>query len=192
MSSMDPSQLERLVNEFRALLDSPPADPDGEPTIDLHTLFGELAALRSEVRLEARQFKGTLDDFRALVTVLREENDRLQRDLQQARQQVVEAQRNTERHWLLEVLELRDRIQAAAASASGYQAPGWLNRQLSRDLQFIDRIAQGLRLTQARIDRLLDRHRVRYMPAIGQPLDPHRMRVWRSAPSRGRKLLWEW
>ena len=117
---MDADAKERLVEEFRACLeDWEPSDGTGSeqlgdgPAVDLALLFAELSVLRNEVRVQARQFKTALDDMRALTELLSEQNRRLTRDLERARESEGTAQYQTERPLLLDLLDVRDRMAAA-------------------------------------------------------------------------------
>jgi molecular chaperone GrpE len=124
--ALDGKERERLVDEFRACLERvnrPPAPADetceGEsPAVDLATLLGEMAVLKNELRLQSRQFKNTLDELRRFGNDLREHGERLQRDLDRAREQAAASRRQTERQFLLALVDLRDRLQTALTPPS--------------------------------------------------------------------------
>jgi len=173
---MDAEAKERLIDEFRACLeDWEPADGSGSdtagdgPAVDLALLFAELSVLRNEVRAEARQFKTALDDMRALTELLSEQNRRLTRDLERAREAEGTVQRQIERRLLLEMLEVRDRLGAAMGVFSAYR-PGLLSR-LAQGL------GEGIALTLRRLDDVLAERRVRAIEAVGGRLDPNTMRA---------------
>src|SRR5262245_43644559 len=110
---IDAETKDRLVEQFRASLDTDQdALADVGETLDLHTLLGEMAALKNEVRLQARQFKTALEQMQTLSEALREHNERLSRDLERARSQTADAKAQAERGLLLGLLELRDRLQS--------------------------------------------------------------------------------
>jgi len=72
---MDTETKEQLLDRFRAYLDKlPEATPvesaETDRRTDLYSLFAELAALKNEVRLESRQVKTALDEFRAVFETL--------------------------------------------------------------------------------------------------------------------------
>jgi len=180
MRSLDPAEKERLLEEVRACLDdweegAEEAD-DVEEAVDLTTLLAEMAALKSEVRLESRQFKSALEELRRFNQVLSEDNERLARDLARAREQADEAQRQTERTLLLGMLDLGDRLRAGVEAASKHKRSFW-SRLAPRDGRFAQSLGEGLALTLQRLDELLAGHRVRAIDALGQAVDPHRMRV---------------
>lgn len=181
MSSLDPETRERLVEQFRACLDSDPDDAaDPGEDIDLATLLAEMAALKNEVRLQARQFKSALEQTQALSDALGEHNQALARDLERARAQAAEAKAQAERGLLLGLLELRDRLQAGLDAQTAWR-PAPLLRLLgglAGDVQRHSRsLREGSALTLQRLDELLDSHRVRPIVAVGQALDPHCMQA---------------
>lgn len=173
--TLQPEIKDRLVEEFRGLLEQcDDLEGSGDP-VDLRTLLSELAALRSEVRLEARQFKSALDELRAASEQLRAENERLIRDAEFSRQQLAAIRQQTERQMLLEVLELRDRVEAGVAAGRSHR-PTWRSRWFARkDVRYTRALVEGLSLILNRMDRLLDAYRVRPIEVLNRPLDPQRM-----------------
>jgi molecular chaperone GrpE len=179
---------ERLVGEFRALLDEAEGQPEAcgtsademidgiVPAVDLATLLAEMAVLKNELRLQSRQFKNTLDELRRFGSDLREHSERLQRELDRAREQSAALQGQTERQFLLALLDLRDRLQSGVDAAQ--RRPSFLlQRLLPGPGKFAASLAEGQRLTLQRLDELLASHRVRPMRVLGEALDPARMRV---------------
>jgi molecular chaperone GrpE len=184
---MDAEDKERLIEEFRACLDDwedESEDGDGqgdsagddEPIVNLALLFSELSVLRNEVRTEARQFKTTLDDMRALTELLNEQNKRLSRDLERARESDGHAQRQTERRLLLDMLDVRDRIGTAVAVFRDYQ-PSFLRRFAPTETKLALGLGEGIELTLRRLDDLLLERRVRAIETVGARLDPNTMRA---------------
>lgn len=180
---MDVHAKERLIEEFRACLDdwdladSSVSESEGaRPVVDLAVLFAELSVLRNEVRVQARQFKTTLDDLRALTEMLSEQNRRLTRDLERAREAEGTAQRQTERRLLLDILDVRDRIASAIAAFGAYR-PGLLSRLAPTQTRLVQGLGEGISLTLGRIDDLLTERHVRPVEAVGGQFDPNIMRV---------------
>lgn len=183
---MDALTKERLMDEFQACLDG--WEPEGmdagasneaqesEPPVNLALLFTEMAVLRNEVRVEARQFKTALDEMRALTELLGEQNLRLTRDLDRARETQGATLRQAETQMLLDVLDVRDRIAAALGVFDAYQ-PGVFARFAARETQLVQGVSAGIALTLRRIDDLLAERRVRALDAVGGRLDPHTMRA---------------
>jgi molecular chaperone GrpE len=135
-----------------------------------------MAALKNEVRLESRQFKSALEELKSFGEMLRTHNERLARDLDRARGEAAEGQRQAERRLLLGMLDLRDRLQAGADAAAA-RRPSALARLVPGETRFVRALSEGLTLTLQRLDELLATHRVRPIDALGQPLDPQRMRA---------------
>ncbi|MBK9443706.1 MAG: nucleotide exchange factor GrpE [Comamonadaceae bacterium] len=184
---MDTEAKERLIDEFRACLDGwdPDAgvaidqttdDTSAEPLVNLALLFSELSVLRNEVRVQARQFKTTLDEMRGLTELLGEQNKRLARDLERARETQGATQRQAERRLLLDLIDLRDRIAAAMAVFEGYR-PGLFSRLAAKETRLAQGLGEGIGLTLRRLDDALIERHVRPIEAVGGRLDPNTMRV---------------
>ncbi len=177
---MDDAEKDALAARFRAYLDLPPApslwsDAEDQPAAapDLFSLLGEVAALKNEVKLESRQLKGALDEFRDLFDALKTAHERLADEQQRRREQDRAAQARERKDLLLELLELRDRLQAGHGGAAGYRPRGLLGRHQART--FATAMAQGLAMNLRRLDETLARRGVQPLPALGRPFDPHRM-----------------
>ncbi|HEX7438899.1 MAG TPA: nucleotide exchange factor GrpE [Caldimonas sp.] len=172
---MDPDTKERLIEQFRACLDSGEDElaDEGEP-VDLRTLLAEMAALKNEVRLQARQFKTALEQMHSLSEVLREHNQALVRDLERSRSQAADAKAQAERGLLLGLLELRDHLQAAMNAQMAWR-PAPLLRLLGGAQRYARSLREGSALTLQRLDELLASHRVRPIAAVGHALDPQCM-----------------
>lgn len=169
---------ERLVEQFRAglaLIDGDSGEgEDGDDAVDLATLLAEMAVLKNEVRLQARQFKTALEELQGLGEALREQNERLQRELDAARAQSAGVRAQAERGLLLGLLELRDRLQAGLDAAAAWR-PSPLQRLLGGEQRFASSLREGSALTLQRLDEQLASHRVRAIEAVGRPLDPQHM-----------------
>lgn len=177
---MDTETKERLVAELRDYLDALPSTPAVEPAVtrkvDLYSLFTELAGLRNEVRLESRQIKAALDEFRGVFATLEASSKRLQDELDDRRDRETAAVANAERVLLLDLVTLRDRVdQARRLAGGGRPLRRWSLRR--RESGLIGGLAEGLGITLRRLDQSLAAHRVTAVPTVGRPLDPHTMRV---------------
>lgn len=189
---IDAETKQRLIDQVRACLDGDDSGPDDtDQPLDLHTLLAEMAALKNEVRLQARQFKTALEQTQALGDALRAQSERLQQDLDRARAQAMQAKTQAERGLLLGLLELRDRLQAGLDMQAAWR-PTTLQRLLGSDQRFNQSLRQGSTLTLQRLDELLHSHRVRPIAAIDQPLDPQCMHAvaveWAPQIAEGRVL----
>ena len=175
---MDPERKQRLIERFRQYLDdTPPEDsvPAAESReVDLFTLFTELAELKNEVKLESRQVKQALDHSRELIDALRENNRQFSNELVRRRQEQDEVRLAAERPLLLEILEFRDRIEAARESLQGYR-PGLMTGRKTR--QYLSRVAEGMEISLHRLDGLLAGYQIRALDPVGKRMDPESMRV---------------
>lgn len=185
---MDAADREQWLARFADYLDraADPADPtQGEPggepggdlgpAPDLFTLLAEVAALKNEVKLESRQVKSALDQFREAFDLVRQAQTRLVEGESQRVEAERQARQGAERDLLLELLDLRDRLQAGYDQARRYH-PGWLHRRNRADA-FIGGMAQGLGMNLKRLDDTLARRGVRPLPVMGRRFDPQTMQA---------------
>jgi len=177
MTSLDPDEKERLIDEFCACLETwEEGDEAGDNAVDLHTLLAEMAALKNEIRLESRQFKSMLEEMRSFGDALREQNERLNRDLDRAREQAAVGRQKAERGLLLDMLDLRDRLQAGVDADAAHH-PSFFARLVDSETRFAASLGQGLALTLSRLDDVVKAYQVRPLDVLGQMLDPHLMRA---------------
>lgn len=186
--AFDEATRERLVDEFRACLERSGSQASaGEASaseslqaarapVDLATLLGEMAVLKSELRLQSRQFKNTLEELRLFGNDLRAHSERLQNDVERARAAATAIQRRTERQFLLALLDLRDRLQNGVDAAQRPPA-SFFTRLLPGPTRFAASLAEGQRLTLQRLDERLSGDGVRPFPVLGERFDPERMRA---------------
>lgn len=173
---MEANRKEDLIARFRAYLERDAETQDTDPAQpDLYTLLAELAALKNEVKLEARQVKTALDQFREVFETLRQTNDRLEQESVRLREREGLARQETERELLLEVLDIYDRLQAGRDQARRF-VPSWLARRSGADA-FIQSLADGQDLTLRRIEDILNRRGVYGLETRGQPFDPRTMQA---------------
>ncbi len=170
---MDSETKAQLLERFREYLDQQPEvvpTETGKPErrTDLYALFTELVALKTEVRLESRQFKTVLEDFRAVFAALQTTQTQLSQELDRVLKPV-----------LLDLVELRDRFEAGLRVLQNYRPTFWVRllgrRRRERDL--LQAMAQGQDITLRRLDQILNAQHVFALDAEGQPLDPHTMRA---------------
>ena len=185
---MDALARDQLVASFRAYLErdetaSADAGPDDDTPPDLFSLLAELAALGTEVKLESRQVKSALDDFRSLFDVLRDTGTRLEAERERRAELERQANQAAQRDLLLELLELRDRLQAGHDQARRFR-PGWLT---GRATDFIIAMARGMDMNLKRLDETLARRGVRPLPALGQAFDPQTMHAVEQAHDPARR-----
>ena len=178
MISFENEEKARLLAEFSACLDLCGPQPHAvcdDDAVDLYTLLNEMAALKNEVRLEARQSKNTLDELRASVDLLREHNAQLTRELELARERASTAQQQTESALLSKLLDLRDRLQASVDAVANWRPSAWLH--CLPGIRFARRLGEGQALTLQRVDECLADYQVSAINVVDQALNPHLMRA---------------
>ncbi len=181
---MDIETKEQLLERFRAYLDELPDTVPTEPgeesrRTDLYSLFAELAALKNEVRLESRQVKTAMDEFRAVFETLQTSQSQLGGELDRARAALPEQRRAALKPVLLELVELYDRLEAGLRALQNYR-PTVLGRLLGlgrRERVLLHAITEGQDISLRRLEQLLNNQQVFALAALGQPLDPHTMRA---------------
>lgn len=170
-----------LVDAFREYLetnttDGLAEDAPADESIDLYTLFVELAGLRTEVKHESRLVKSALDQFAGTSDTLQQGQGSLERAVHELRETLKQQRRETLRPLLVELLELHDRIEAGIERLGVLQPPGpqwWRPRRRAQ----IDALCDGQRMILRRLQRLLEHYGVAAINALGQRLDPHTMRA---------------
>ncbi len=174
----DTEAKQQLLAKFSDYLDTTPTNTSNieKPEIDLYRLFTELAALKAEVKIESRQVKTAIEEFQGLIALLQNSNEQLNNELEERRQQQDADKEKIERPFLLNLLDLRDRIEAGVEQAKSYQ-PGWLAFLDESASAHIQSQQQGMDISLRRIDGLLERYKVKPVDAVGKQLDPHTMQV---------------
>lgn len=164
------SDRQELIAAFERFLTEAPQAGDPVPEAGLAQFFTELAALRTEVRSEARQFSRAVEDYRRLLKLL-------EREQQQYGQRLKTVERDCLKPLLLDLVDLRERL-AAGIDALSVLRPGWLVRLLCkrRRLAF-EGVREGQRLTLARFDQMLAALEVTPLQTVGKAFDPALMRA---------------
>ena len=178
---MDTETKQHLLERFRVYLDELPETALAEPNeenrrTDLYSLFAELVALKNEVRLESRQVRTALDEFKSIFDTLQTSQSQLGGELNRARAALPEQRRAALKPLLLELEELRDRLDAGLRVLQSYR-PSLLGRLAGRERTLFQAVAQGQEISLRRLDQLLGAQQVVALPVQGQPLDPHTMRA---------------
>ena len=192
---MDDDLKETLIARFRAHLDAAPdaapggtAGDESDPGTDLHALFVELAALRTEVRTESRLVKDALDLFRGVVDRSQADREAALREVERARAAGREREAALLRPLLTELLEVRDRLAAGLAAPA---APAsWYGRILGgrrRGAADAESWREGLRMTLDLLDRVLRGRGVVPLDPVGKPFDPRLARTVATAADPGRE-----
>ncbi len=174
---MDEAKKHTLRQQFNAyleIMEDAPVVPDEQ--IDLMHLFRELSGLRNEVRLESRQLKRALDDFREAFTALDNGQQELVTSLKRGAVKSQASNDSDKSVQILGLIDLYDRILAALRQT--LPEPGLLARLLGADRRYRqwDRgYRQGQEMVLKRIESLLAEDGVTVMDVLHKPFDPQLM-----------------
>ena len=172
-------------------------DPDqAEDTgnlADLYTLFVELAGSRTEVRTESRLFKDALDQFRIVLDQTAKDRVLLEQQLDRARTEARQQAKTLLRPLLLDLLDVRDRLDAALDATSKpqtVQPRPWLrswpfpllgrilvHKRPAAATPAPDAWIDGQKMTLRRLDRLLLERGVVMLDLLGQVFHPQRAKA---------------
>lgn len=170
----------QLLAQFGNYLDGLPDSFEEETgQTDLFSLFAELAALRTEVKTESRQFGNALEQFKETQSLLHNSHGHLERELERSRNDAVSLPRAVLRPLLVELVDLHDRLAAGQAMLQSYKpVKGWFRvKSLKPDRVFIRSIREGQAMSLRRLEETLARHQVRPLEVLGRIADPHTMSV---------------
>jgi molecular chaperone GrpE len=173
---------ERLLEQFSLYLDGTDELPEtasdpGSAEADLFSVFVELAAVRNEVRAESRLVKEALDQFRGVFDTLQSSHATLQQELLRAQGEVRERSQAVLRPLLSDLLELRDRLEAALQQPAAPPQRSWLGLRRQPSRAEPETWRQGIGIMARRLDRILSDRRVSRLELVGQLFDPRTARA---------------
>ncbi len=164
-----------LLKQFSQYLEAVEIESETEET-DLYSLYTEMAALRNEVKTEARQFKTALEHFKSGFDVLEQANTKLSKELDTVRLQQEEQHRELTRNFLLDILDIYDRLAAGKNIVENYHpVSSFFNSSHKHDTTFINSMLEGQAMSIRRVLQLMEKHQVVPMQVLSRPLDPHTM-----------------
>lgn len=177
---MDNETKHHLLAQFQEYLEA--ADfsaEEGESPPDLFTLLGEMSALRNEVKIESRQFKTALDEFKEVFGLLHSSHEQLSRELEKYREDLKSQRREISRGLLLDLVDVYDRLAAGLAVLENYRPVASLfgARTLKQDKQFIKSVEEGQTMILRRIEQILVGYQVYPIEVLNKPVNPHWMVV---------------
>lgn len=202
-SVLTPDYIESILADFRAWLGNPPSEARASPAeaVDLHTLVAQFTALRHEVNLQTRAVRQQQEQN---AETLRQFGDGLRLLEERARQEPVDDEGERVASLLNALVDAADAQQlavrelarvAATVTAPLKEAPPaaptrlgrWLgldriaavlqarSSELDRVRETIDAAATGLTLGLHRLERIMARHGLEPVSALGRPFDPETM-----------------
>lgn len=189
---MDETTKDELIARFRFFLDSGPEledDIEKKDSIDLFRLFSELTALKSEVKIESRQVKTAIDEFKNILQILETTNRQLNDRLAEEKVRQSRAADEALRPLLLDLLDIYDRFFAGLAAFKRSGPSSFFFKFCRREQASFAAVCQGQDMTMQRIDDMLTSYGVRPVDALYAPFDPGSMRAvgvaWRSDQTEG-------
>jgi molecular chaperone GrpE len=148
-----------------------------EKIVDLFSLFTELIALKTEVKLSSRQTKRAIDDFKTMFDLLERDNTILHKQLNEMNIAKDELQKQALRPILNDLLDLKERLNNNIQAIIKQQnKPSFFGFNFS-DTKFLASLTEGLAILERRIEQCLKANHVMAIKAIGEPLCPKYMRV---------------
>ncbi|PIE72617.1 MAG: nucleotide exchange factor GrpE [Deltaproteobacteria bacterium] len=176
---MDAEQKMAVKAQFNAYLESIDTLEGPENQVDLLHVFQELSGLKNEVRLESRQVKKALDDFRQAFTSLDSKQQALIAQIRSASAFGQKKEGNHDhRQLLLDLVGLHDRISAGLEQR--IPKPNLTERLFnagSRLRQWIQAHQKGQEMTRTRIEEIMARNQVKPMQVVGRHFDPMTMQA---------------
>lgn len=174
---------EELVERFRVFLaaDSDRAATTTERDIDLYSLFSELTALKNEVRIESRQFKNSLDDFKSVFTTLDEANQNLTEKLEQDQREQEKIKEQAVQPLLDDLIDIHDRLAAGLAVLAKPRPTTMFSRFCKQERATLDAMGQGQKMILDKVESILAANGVVPMEVEGHKFDPRTMRAMGTA-----------
>lgn len=173
---MDENEKQVLLQQFSDYLDNGfVATPPGEP-VDMTSLFLELAGLKSEVRIESRQLKTALDDFRSAFQSL----DGSQQETAGYLRRIAQDHKQTPSlpdPALWGLIDLYDRVRSGLEQKQ--PEPTFFQRLTgnTQSRKWVKGYMEGQEILLGRIEDLLALYTISIMETEGTPFDPQIMKA---------------
>jgi len=177
LNNKDEQQKEELIAQFRAYLEGDYSFDVTTEEIDQMSLFQELSGLRNEVRIESRQFKGALDDFRQAFSSLDDSQQDIARVIQAKEQQNRDSARTILAPAISGLIELYDRVEAGLQVQP--PSPSLAERILpggKRCRQWLNSHMEGQEIILGRILDSLEQCGIFAIKTVGEQFDPNIMK----------------
>lgn len=150
---------------------------DTSRVVDLYSLLKEFIALKTEVKIEARQFKSALEQCQSTLDRLNGEETYLKQLLEQERTRFQKEKESASRALLLQLLDIRDRIFEGLQATENYKTKRFSLCKPKRERAVIEGLRKGQFLTLKRLDQLLASYQVLPIPVLDQSFEPMSMRA---------------
>ncbi len=172
---MNDALKEELVKKFRSYLDGSPDLHQAKMKVDLYSLYSELTGLKNEVRIESRQLKSALDDFRAAFSSLDGVQQEFVGRFEKIQDEKMEVAKDALRPLISGLLDLYDRI--AASGHSPGESRGFFSFICRRDRELLRVQAEGQQMILRRLVDLLSQCNVQVINVEQNIFDPRIMKA---------------
>jgi molecular chaperone GrpE len=171
------TQKSELLEDFRNYLEQSKLEQQSiSDRPDLTTLLSEMTCLKTEVKVEARQFKNTLDTLTSALNTVQDDNKTLSAELALHADHLTHQQHETMRTMLLDIVDIYDRLSTSLDVLENYRPVNSLfKHSREKDVRFIKRFKEGQAMTIRRFDHLLQHYQVKTIECVGKLLDPTTM-----------------
>ncbi|MDD5579919.1 MAG: nucleotide exchange factor GrpE [Methylobacter sp.] len=143
---------------------------------DLNTLLSEMAGLKTEIKVESRLFKSTLESLGSALATVQDDNKTLSAELAVHAERLEQQQGEIMRTMLLDIVDIYDRLSTGLEVLQNYRPVSSLfKHSRDKDVHFIKRFKEGQLMTLRRFDQLLQRYQVQVIDCVGNLLDPMTM-----------------
>jgi len=166
-----------LLEQFRDFLEQDaPGQFELQNPPDLHSLLSELTSLKTEVKVEARQYKNTLDLLSSGLETLQEDNKTLSTELALYQQRLEQQKKDITKNMLLEMVDIYDRLNTGVKTLEHYRPiSGLFKKSREKDVRFIERYKQGQLMSIKRFEQYLQSYQVQMIDCIRKKFDPKTM-----------------
>ena len=174
LASVMSAEQTELIQAFTAFLSTEKIAHDQvDDPVDLFLLFKEMAELKNEVKLESRQIKRSLDDYKELIGLLKSNNELLSHQLRQQNEIHVKSQNQQRHEAALGMIRFCDYLELSLETMRRSCKTGWRSIfSLSRRLVSV---VDGQELLLSRFTALLKTLDVKSIVVIDKPFDASTM-----------------
>jgi molecular chaperone GrpE len=179
--------IERILADFRAWLETQPEEPAEPLAIDLTTIVREFTALRHEVNLQTRASRTQLEQNAELLAELRQATEP---------DDDTDAEPEPDRPLMKALVEARDALGLAREQLERtLKTPPPLRSAWSRcfgpvtddrQREALEAVAAGYAMSLSRLDRALEQHGFERIACAGLPFDPETMEAVEAVKESGR------
>ena len=175
---MDREENERLIDEFRHYLASSPDKVQSRPHLNVSSFYQELIGLKNEVKIESRQVKKGLDEFREATNRIEAGNRQIAALLSDtlSPNKPEEPTDFIPQPLAISLLDIYDRL-ASGGHAGEMEKPSFLSRFFSKERKIITAMREAQQMTLQRFQKLLNEYDITPTKALAQKFSPQTMRA---------------